>query len=221
VKATKAAVHYLKDLYHVYGDWDLVIAAYNCGPGTVNKAIRRSGGKHEYWQIFPYLPAETRSYIPVFIAANYVMHYYKDHNLAMAPICMPLTDTIMVTDKIHFIQLSDLLNIPIAEIRTLNPQYRQDIIPGNIEPCPLRLPLNATSAFLENKDKIIAYHADELFPNRLVVEPVKRKAIHRRSSKRHHHHIVVKKHHHHIVAGKHHHTVVKKKTAHKTKRKRR
>ena len=175
VKSTKAAVHYLKDLYNVYGDWDLVIAAYNCGPGNVNKAIRRSGGKHDYWQIFPYLPAETRSYVPIFIAANYVMHYYKDHNLAMAPICMPLTDTIMVNEKVHFIQLSDMLNIPIAEIRMLNPQYRQDIIPGNIEPCPLRLPLDATSSFLENKDKIVAFRAAELFPNRLVVEPLKSK----------------------------------------------
>jgi membrane-bound lytic murein transglycosylase D len=227
VKATKVAVHYLKDLYHVYGDWDLVIAAYNCGPGTVNKAIRRSGGKHEYWQIFPYLPAETRSYVPVFIAANYVMHYYKDHNLAIAPICMPLTDTVMVTDKIHFMQLSNLLNIPIAEIRTLNPQYRQDIIPGNIEPCPLRLPLNATSTFLENKNKIIAYHADELFPNRLVVEPVKEKATHKKNKKnhhhiateKHHHHLTKGKHHHYTTVGKHHHTAIKKKSAHKTKRK--
>jgi membrane-bound lytic murein transglycosylase D len=181
VKSTKAAVHYLKDLYNVYGDWDLVIAAYNCGPGNVNKAIRRSGGKHDYWQIFPYLPAETRSYVPIFIAANYVMHYYKDHNLAMAPICMPLTDTVMVTDKIHFIQLSEMLNLPIAEIRMLNPQYRLDIIPGNIEPCPLRLPLDATSSFLENKDKIIAYKAAELFPNRLVVEPLKAKNGFKRS----------------------------------------
>lgn len=205
VKATKAAVHYLKDLYNVYGDWNLVIAAYNCGPGTVNKAIRRSGGKHDYWQIFPYLPAETRSYVPIFIAANYVMHYYKDHNLAMAPICMPLTDTIMVTDKIHFIQLSYMLNLPIAEIRMLNPQYRQDIIPGNIEACPLRLPLNASNSFLQNKNKIIAYHAAELFPNRLVVEPLKiRKTIrksHRRLRREHHHFVKRKRivHHHHIV----------------------
>lgn len=171
-KSTKAAVHYLKDLYNVYGDWNLAIAAYNCGPGTVNKAIRRSGGKHDYWQIFPYLPAETRSYVPLFIAANYVMHYYKDHNLAMAPICMPLTDTIMVNNKIHFIQLSDMLNIPIAEIHMLNPEYRQEIIPGNIEPCPLRLPIEDTSIFLANEAKIAAYKADQLFPNRLVVEPV-------------------------------------------------
>jgi len=171
VKATHAAVHFLKDLYHIYGDWNLVIAAYNCGPGTVNKAIRRSGGKHDYWQIFPYLPAETRSYVPIFIAANYVMNYYKDCNLAMAPICMPLTDTIMVHDKIHFIQLSTILKIPIDELRMLNPQYRQDIIPGNIEPCPLRLPLDASSTFLANINQIVAYKADELFPNRLTVEP--------------------------------------------------
>ncbi|MBB3186772.1 lytic transglycosylase domain-containing protein [Microbacter margulisiae] len=179
VKSTKAAVHYLKDLYHIYGDWDLVIAAYNCGPGTINKAIRRSGGKHDYWQIYPYLPMETRSYVPIFIAANYVMNYYKDCNLSIAPIYMPLSDTVMVHDKIHFIQLSDLLHIPIEELRTLNPEYRQDIVPGNIEPCPLRLPLEATSIFLANESKIAAYKADELFPNRLVVEPVKAKSAYR------------------------------------------
>ncbi|WP_293051296.1 lytic transglycosylase domain-containing protein [Paludibacter sp.] len=170
-KSSIAAAKYLKDLFRVYGDWNLVIAAYNCGPGNVNKAIRRSGGKRDYWQIYPYLPNETRNYVPIFIAANYVMNYYKQHNLNVAPVCLPMTDTIMVKEKVHLVQIADLMNLPIAELRTLNPQYRQDIVPGNFQPCAIRLPLNEASSFLQNKDKIVAYKADELFTNRLLVEP--------------------------------------------------
>ncbi len=170
-KASVAAARYLKDLFRIYGDWNLVIAAYNCGPGNVNKAIRRSGGKRDYWQIYPYLPNETRNYVPIFIAANYVMNYYKQHNLNVAPVCLPMSDTIMVKEKVHLIQIADLMNLPIAELRTLNPQYRQDIVPGNYKPCAIRLPLNAASSFLQNKDKIVAYKADELFTNRILVEP--------------------------------------------------
>ncbi|MBP1640838.1 MAG: Lytic transglycosylase catalytic [Bacteroidetes bacterium] len=170
-KSSVAAARYLKDLFRIYGDWNLVIAAYNCGPGNVNKAIRRSGGKRDYWQIYPYLPNETRNYVPIFIAANYVMNYYKQHNLNVAPVCLPMSDTIMVKDKVHLMQIADLMNLPIAELRTLNPQYRQDIVPGNYKPCAIRLPLNAASSFLQNKDKIVAYKADELFTNRILVEP--------------------------------------------------
>jgi membrane-bound lytic murein transglycosylase D len=170
-KASVAAARYLKDLFRIYGDWNLVIAAYNCGPGNVNKAIRRSGGKRDYWQIYPYLPNETRNYVPIFIAANYVMNYYKQHNLNIAPVCLPMSDTIMVKEKVHLIQIADLMSLPIAELRTLNPQYRQDIVPGNYKPCAIRLPLNAASSFLQNKDKIVAYKADELFTNRILVEP--------------------------------------------------
>jgi membrane-bound lytic murein transglycosylase D len=170
-KATVAAARYLKDLFRIYGDWNLVIAAYNCGPGNVNKAIRRSGGKRDYWQIYPYLPTETRNYVPIFIAANYVMNYYKEHNLSVASVCLPMSDTIMVKEKVHLMQIADLMNLPIAELRTLNPQYRQDVVPGNFQPCAIRLPLDAASSFLQNKDKIVAYKADELFTNRLLVEP--------------------------------------------------
>jgi membrane-bound lytic murein transglycosylase D len=170
-KATIAAARYLKDLYRIYGDWNLVIAAYNCGPGNVNKAIRRSGGKRDYWQIYPYLPGETRNYVPIFIAANYVMNYYKEHNLNAAPVCLPMSDTIIVKEKVHLMQIADLMNLPIAELRTLNPQYRQDVVPGNFAPCAIRLPLDAASSFLQNKDKIVAYRAGELFTNRLLVEP--------------------------------------------------
>ena len=113
-KSSVAAARYLKDLFRIYGDWNLVIAAYNCGPGNVNKAIRRSGGKRDYWQIYPYLPNETRNYVPIFIAANYVMNFYRQHNMNIAPICLPMSDTIMVKEKVHLMQIADLMNLPIA-----------------------------------------------------------------------------------------------------------
>jgi len=167
VKATNAAAHFLKDLYSIYGDWNLVIASYNCGPGNVNKAIRRSGGKRDFWTIYPYLPRETRSYVPVFIAANYSLHYAAQHNLCPAIVNMPaLTDTVMVHQRIHLAQIATVLNLPIEEVRLLNPQYRKDIIPGNIKPYSLCLPLNYANNFVERFNEIIAYKADSLINNR-------------------------------------------------------
>jgi len=163
VKATNAAAHFLKDLFSIYGDWNLVIASYNCGPGNINKAIRRSGGKRDYWAIYPFLPKETRAYVPVFIAANYSMHYASEHNLCAAIVNMPvLTDTIMVHKRIHLEQIASVLNLPIEEIRLLNAQYRKDIIPGDIKPYELCLPLNYANTFIEKIDQIVAYKADEL-----------------------------------------------------------
>lgn len=170
-KSSVVAIKYLKDLYRIYRNWNLVIAAYNCGPGNVNKAIRRSGGKRDYWKIYSYLPKETRNYVPIFIAANYVMNYYKQHHLDVAPVCLPMSDTIMVKEKFHLMQISELLNLPIAELRTLNPQYRQDIVPGDFSPCPIRLPITALSSFIQNKDTIVKYKTEEFFPNRQLVEP--------------------------------------------------
>lgn len=170
-KSSVTAIRYLKDLYRIYHDWNLVIAAYNCGPGNVNKAIQRSGGKRDYWKIYPYLPKETRNYVPIFIAANYVMNYYKQHHLDVAPVCLPMSDTIMVKEKVHLMQISELMNLPIAELRTLNPQYRQDIVPGDFSPCPIRLPITSISSFLQNKDTIVHYKTEELFPKRQLVEP--------------------------------------------------
>jgi membrane-bound lytic murein transglycosylase D len=174
IKATKAGVRYLKDLYNIYNDWHLAIAAYNCGPGNVNKAIRRAGGKKDYWAIYYFLPKETRGYVPAFIAANYVMHYYPEHKICPvdytnAPL---LTDTIMVTDRLHLQQVATVLNIPIEELRYMNPQYRRDIIPGNICEYALCLPHNQTSSFIERRDSIFAYKADELVNNmRTEVSP--------------------------------------------------
>lgn len=167
VKATNAAAHLLKDLYAIYGDWNLVIASYNCGPGNVNKAIRRAGGKRDYWAIYPFLPRETRGYVPIFIAANYSLHYAAQHNLCPAIVNMPaLTDTVMVHQRIHLEQVATVLNLPIEEVRLLNPQYRKDIIPGNIKPYSLCLPLNYANTFIEKFKEVVSYKADELINNR-------------------------------------------------------
>lgn len=167
IKATNAAARFLKDLYSIYGDWHLVIAAYNCGPGNVNKAIRRAGGKRDYWAIYPYLPAETRGYVPIFIAANYAIHYAAQHNICKATVQMPvITDTIMVRERLHLEQVSAVLNLPIEQIRLLNPQYRKDIIPGNIKPYSLCLPLNYANSFIDKHDEIALYKADSLVNNR-------------------------------------------------------
>lgn len=167
VKSTYAAARFLKDLFSMYGDWHLVIAAYNCGPGNVNKAIRRSGGKRDYWAIYPYLPAETRGYVPIFIAANYSLHYASHHNLCKAKVKMPIiTDTIMVKEKLHFEQISSVLNIPVEQIRLLNPQYKKDFIPGNIKPYALCLPLNYANGFYEKYNEIVTHKSDSLINNR-------------------------------------------------------
>lgn len=162
--ATNAAARFLKDLYSTYGDWILAIAAYNCGPGNVNKAIHRSGGKTNYWEIYPYLPRETRGYVPAFIAATYAMNYYKDHKLA--PIAVevpPAADTIMLNENIHLQQVADVLNIPIEELNDLNPQYRLNIIPGRYTTSVLRLPVNSTTRFIDLQDSILHYKHDEFF----------------------------------------------------------
>jgi membrane-bound lytic murein transglycosylase D len=167
VKATNAAARFLKDLYSIYGDWHLVIAAYNCGPGNVNKAIRKSGGKRDYWEIYPYLPRETRGYVPIFIAANYAMHYAKEHNICSATINMPaMTDTVMVRQRIHLEQIASVLNLPIEQVRLLNPQYTHDIIPGDIKPYALCLPMKDISAFTQKFEQVSSFKADELVNNR-------------------------------------------------------
>ena len=173
LKASDAAARYLRDLYNIYQDWHLVIAAYNCGPGNVAKATRYAGGgKKDYWQIYPYLPSETRSYVPIFIAAHYVMNYYREHNMCpMQPTVTVATDTIMVDKRINLQQVSELLNISLDELRFLNPQYRQDIVPGNIKPYPLVLPFNQLSAYIDNRDTIPLHRAAELVANRAEVQP--------------------------------------------------
>ena len=166
-KATDAACRYLKSLYSIYHDWTLVIAAYNCGPGNVNKAIHRSGGKHDFYSIFPYLPRETRSYVPIFVAANYSLYYADEHGICKGDIDLfsQPTDTITTDRRLHFKQVADVLNIPITSLRRLNPQYTKDILPGG-KPYSLILPSQATAGFIQLSDSIFAYKADSLINNR-------------------------------------------------------
>ncbi len=132
-KATEAACKYFKFLYKMFGDWQLVLAAYNGGPGTVNKAIRRSGGKKTYWEIRPYLPKETQGYVPAFIAVNYVMNYTAEHNLY--PYKPKNTyfdvDTIQIRQQVSFYQISEVLGIPMEDLDCLNPSYKKRVIPYN------------------------------------------------------------------------------------------
>ncbi len=174
IKATDAAARYLKDLYAIYGDWHVVIAAYNCGPGNINKAVRRSGGKQSYWEIYAKLPRETRGYIPVFIAANYVMNYAKEHNLyPVLPSFKILTDTLVVTSYLNFEQIAGVLNIPVTEIRQLNPQYKHDIIPAKPDKhFVLKLPIDKISPFIDNQTQIFAFNRDKYFPNNQII-PIK------------------------------------------------
>ena len=173
IKATWAAARYLKDMYNIYKDWNLVIAAYNCGPGNVNKAIRRAGGKTDYWAIYNYLPRETRGYVPAFIAANYVMTYYCKHNICPMETNIPqATDTVQVSRNLHFEQIADICHIPLEEIKSLNPQYKRNIVPGNSKPYTLRLPTEAISSFIDNQDTIYNHRSKELFKNRRTVASV-------------------------------------------------
>jgi membrane-bound lytic murein transglycosylase D len=158
VSSTYAAARFMKNLYSIYGDWILVIAAYNCGPGNVNKAIRRSGGKTDYWDIYYYLPRETRGYVPAFIAAAYVMNYYQEHNLVPREISLPIpVDTIMISQQLHLMQVSEVLGIPIGLLRDINPQYRKDIIPGQSKPYALKIPAEYSLRFIDLQDSIFAY----------------------------------------------------------------
>ncbi len=171
IKSTWAAARYLKELYNIYNDWNLVIAAYNCGPGNVNKAIRRSGGQTDYWAIYNNLPKETRGYVPAFIAANYVMTYYCDHNICPLETNIPAdTDTLIINKRLHFEQVADLCNIDIEQLRSLNPQYKRDIIPGDTKAYTLRMPHAEICAFIDKKDEIYDYKANVLFGNRRQVE---------------------------------------------------
>lgn len=186
IKSSYAAARYLKDLYDIYNDWTLVIAAYNCGPGNVNKAIRRAGNSKDYWLIYPYLPQETRGYVPAFIAANYIMNYYCDHNICPMNTKLPVsTDTVIVHRELHFQQIASMCNVKYDEIKALNPQYRTGVIPGNSLPCTLRLPTHGISAYIDAGDSIFNHRADELLTNRseVSVAQASSETTHRSSSR--------------------------------------
>ena len=166
VKSTEAACRFLSSMYAIYHDWNLVIAAYNCGGGNVNKAIKRAGGKRDFWSIYPYLPRETRNYVPIFIAANYAMNYGQEHGICKAPLEKTmLTDTIATTRRLHLQQVSENLDIPMDELRRLNPQYSRDILPGG-SIYTLCLPSEKVGLYIEQEDSILVYKADSLINNR-------------------------------------------------------
>lgn len=171
IKSSYAAAQYLKDLYKIFGEWNLVIAAYNCGPENINKAIHRANGQADYWKIYPYLPRETRGYVPAFIAANYVMNYYCEHNICPMRTTLPVkTDTIVVNKDVHFQQIATVCGIDIDELRTLNPQYRRDIVNGGNKPSIIRLPASSTNMFIANEDSIYNYKTETLLARRSLVE---------------------------------------------------
>ena len=180
VKSSYAAARYLRDLYKIFGDWNLVIAAYNCGPENINKAIHRANAKQtsetqtinkDYWYIYPYLPAETRGYVPAFIAANYIMTYYCEHNICPMTTRLPAqSDTVMVHRDVHLEQIAGVIGTDADLLRSLNPEYRRDIAPGNTKPCAIRMPLADTSKFIDNEDSIYNYRVSELLTKRLVVD---------------------------------------------------
>ncbi len=164
VKSTYAAARYLKDLYGIYKDWGLVIAAYNCGPGNVNKAIRRSGNRKDYWEIYYRLPRETRGYLPGYIAATYAMNYYREHNISPVKVEFPVAaDTVVITKDMHLEQISEVMGIPFLYVKALNPQYRALIVPGSSKPMAVTLPMDRVGDFIAMQDSITAYHADHYF----------------------------------------------------------
>ena len=179
IKSTEAACRYLVRLYHLFDDWTLALAAYNCGPGNVLKAMRRSG-KKDFWGIYSFLPRETRSYVPIFVAANYALTYYKDHRIS--PIYVNITfatDTIVTDKRQHFEQISSLLGVSVAELRRLNPQYTKDIIPG-YKDYALCLPANRVLTYIDLQDSILAYRQNELINNRKVeIDLAQRTAVNR------------------------------------------
>ena len=173
IKATWAAAHHLRDMYDLLGDWTLAIAAYNCGAGNVNKAIHRSGGgRLDFWDIYWNLPRETRGYVPAFIAATYIMNYYAEHGICPMETTLPLAnDTIMLHRNVYLQQISAVCDIDVEALRALNPQYKEDLIPGAYEPYSLRLPMDKIAVFIDNSDSVYAYQHDTFFPPRKVVEP--------------------------------------------------
>ena len=172
VLSTRAACRYLKDLYRIYNDWTLALAAYNCGPGNVNKAIRRAGNEAKsFWDIYPYLPTETRGYVPSFIAATYAYTFSYQHAIAPLPTPLPLaTDTVQISRPLHFDQIASTIHLPKELLRSLNPQYKMDIVPAAGKSYTLTLPMGEMARFIENEEQIHAkdtlYMAQYLKPSR-------------------------------------------------------
>ena len=164
IKSCDAAAQYLLDAYNMFGDWSLAIASYNCGAGNVRKAIKRAGGSRKFWDIWEYLPRETRSYVPAFVGALYTLEYYKEHGLKPEAVGMPSgIDTLVINKQLHLRQVSELTGAPLDQLKNLNPQYRHEIIPGHEREYILRLPYQYTSSFIENEDTLYKHKAEVYF----------------------------------------------------------
>ena len=175
VKASYAAARYLKDLHRVFGDWTLAIAAYNCGPGNINKAIARSGGKRDFWQIYPHLPRETRGYVPSLIAVIYVMNHYLDHGLRPEHLEYPVrSDTLMLGSDVIMDYVAHHTGTSVEELRALNPQYRKGYIPASSRPYAITLPSAKIELFIAQQDSIFADTRDSLRRRPVTVEPLRK-----------------------------------------------
>lgn len=173
-KSTVAASRFLSKLHRIFDDWTLAIAAYNCGPGAINKAIARSGGKRDFWEIYPYLPRETRGYIPAFIAVTYVMNYYPQHGIRPHKLEAPMhTDTVALNRDVLLTYVEQFTGIECDELRTLNPQYRADYIPASSGAYTICLPTNKVALFIAHQDSIYAHSQDSLSRRPVMVEPDK------------------------------------------------
>ena len=163
-KATDAAARHFRDLYNIFGDWGLAISAYNCGAGNVRKAIQRSGGKTDFWGVYPYLPRETQNYFPAFIGAMYMMTYHNLYGIQPAQISIPSdVDTIMINKETHFQQIANVLGVSYDEIKSLNPQYKKDIIPAFTQSMPVRLRSSDLLRYIAMADSVPKYNYDTYF----------------------------------------------------------
>ena len=168
IASIDAAARYFKDAYRIFGDWSLAISSYNCGSGNVNKAIKRAGGRRDFWSIYTYLPRETRGYVPAMVGAMYAFRYANEYGLKPAPMSLPTyVDTFHIHKNLHFGQISEVLGIPLADVRDLNPQYYQDVVPGAHSEEVIRLPFNYSSAFLDMQDSIYRYKTDVFFATKV------------------------------------------------------
>lgn len=176
VRSTEVACRYLKELYKIFGDWHMVIAAYNCGPGNMKKAIQRSGGKTNYWDVYYYLPAETRGFVPAFIAATYIMNYSQNHGFyAVQPVIPVNSDTVMVSQELHLAQVSEVLGLDLKMLQQLNPKYRKKIIPAAGGPYDLRLPVENVSQYISLQDTVKNHKQDVyLAKNNMGKEPARK-----------------------------------------------
>jgi membrane-bound lytic murein transglycosylase D len=163
-KASDAAARHLRDLYDMFGDWSLAISAYNCGPGNVTKAITRSGGKRDFWDIYPYLPRETRGYLPAFIAVNYAMSFYREHGICPMTSDRPSqTDTLHIVHNLHIGQLIHYSGISEEEFKALNPQYLTEVIPGAYRTCVVTLPQQYIKPIVEVGDSLYEFDKEKYF----------------------------------------------------------